>query len=285
MSVAPSVKRLTSIDIMRRKNGAPIVALTAYQASIAAIADIHADILLVGDSLGMVIYGYDNTLPVTLDMMIAHGQAVVRGSKQALVIVDMPFGTYEESPEAAFRHASRVMRETGCGGIKLEGGASMAATIRYLAERGIPVMAHIGLTPQSVNALGGYKVQGRTRDTWKRFEDDAKAVSEAGAFAVVIEAMAEPLAARITTQIPIPTIGIGASAACDGQIMVTDDMLGMTPRSPKFVRRYTDLAAIAERAVANYAADVRARKFPTSEHTYAMVEAVPMDKITKSYGP
>src|SRR5690606_20817637 len=215
-----SVSRLTSVDIRARKGGAPIVSLTAYSANIAAIADHHVDFLLVGDSVGMVVHGFESTLPVSLEMMIMHGAAVVRGTRRALVVVDLPFGSYEESPQIAFRSAARIMRETGCGAVKLEGGRHMAETIRYLVERGIPVMGHVGLTPQSVNTLGGFRAQGRTEDQWDAIEADAKAVSDAGAFAIVLEAMAEPLAARLTQAVPIPTIGIGASSACDGQILV-----------------------------------------------------------------
>ncbi|HEY7646496.1 MAG TPA: 3-methyl-2-oxobutanoate hydroxymethyltransferase, partial [Hyphomicrobiales bacterium] len=213
MSHQTQIKRLTAPDITRRKGGEPVVSLTAYHAHTARIIDPYVDFLLVGDSLGMVMHGYETTLPVPLDLMIMHGAAVVRGSAHALVVVDMPFGSYEESPAVAFRNAARVMKETGCGAIKLEGGVRMAETVRYLAERGIPVMAHIGLTPQSINVMGGFKTQGRRQSEWAAIEADAAAVSEAGAFAVVLEGMAELLAARITKQIPIPTIGIGASAS------------------------------------------------------------------------
>ncbi len=211
MSQHVPVKRVTAPEITARKGGDPIVSLTSYHAHTAAIADKYVDFLLVGDSLGMVMHGFESTLPVPLDLMILHGRAVMRGAKRALVVVDMPFGSYEESPAQAFRNAAMVMKETQCGAIKLEGGKRMAETIRFLTERGIPVMAHIGLTPQSINILGGFKTQGRTRDQWAIIEEDAKAITEAGAFAVVLEAVAEPLAAKITKDIPIPTIGIGAS--------------------------------------------------------------------------
>lgn len=270
MSNQGSVSRLTSVDIRARKGGAPIVSLTAYGANIAAIADNHVDFLLVGDSVGMVVHGFESTLPVTLEMMIMHGAAVVRGTKRALVVVDLPFGSYEESPEVAFRSAARIMRETGCGAVKLEGGRHMAETIRYLVERGIPVMGHVGLTPQSVNTLGGFRAQGRTEDQWDTIEADAKAVSDAGAFAIVLEAMAEPLAARLTKAVPVPTIGIGASSACDGQILVMDDMLGITPRVPKFVKQFGHVGQAMDRAIADYAASVRNRSFPAPEHTYGM---------------
>jgi 3-methyl-2-oxobutanoate hydroxymethyltransferase len=224
----------------------------------------------VGDSLGMVMHGLESTIPVTLDMMILQGRAVMRGSRRALVVVDMPFGSYEASREQAFMSAARVMKETGCGAIKLEGGRRMAETIAFLAERGIPVMGHVGLTPQSINALGGFRTQGRDPSEWRPIEDDARAVADAGAFAVVLEAMAEPLAAKITREIAIPTIGIGASAACDGQILVLEDMLGLSPRVPKFVKRYGDLGPAIDRAVADYAAEVRERRFPAADNVYAI---------------
>ena len=265
-----SQPRITAPDIRACKGGAPVVSLTAYHAHTARLIDPHVDFMLVGDSLGMVMHGYESTVPVPLDLMIMHGAAVVRGSQRALVVVDLPFGSYEESPAIAFRNAARVMKGTGCGAIKLEGGARMAETIRYLSERGIPVMAHIGLTPQSVNTLGGYRAQGRRESEWAQIEADARAVAEAGAFAVVVEGVAELLAARITKQIDIPTIGIGASAECDGQILVLEDMLGLSPRVPKFVKRYAELADGIAGAVRAYAQDVRSRNFPGKEHVYAM---------------
>jgi 3-methyl-2-oxobutanoate hydroxymethyltransferase len=268
MSIHTSQKRITAPDIRARKNGAPIVALTSYHAHTAAIADKYVDFLLVGDSLGMVMHGYETTLPVPLELMIMHGRAVTRGAKRALVVVDMPFGSYEESPAQAFRNAARVIKETECGAIKLEGGARMAETIHFLSERGIPVMAHIGLTPQSINVLGGFKAQGRLRKQWKAIEDDAKAVAKAGAFAVVLEALAEPLAAKITKTIDVPTIGIGASAACDGQILVMEDMLGLTPVVPRFVKAFGKVGQAIEGAIKLYADDVRSRKFPAPENTY-----------------
>jgi len=262
--------RITAPEIRARKGAEPIVSLTAYHAHTARLIDPHVDFMLVGDSLGMVMHGYETTVPVPLDLMIMHGAAVVRGSKRALVVVDLPFGSYEESPSIAFRNAARVMKETGCGAVKLEGGARMAETIRYLSERGIPVMAHIGLTPQSVNTLGGYRAQGRHESEWAEIEADARAVAEAGAFAVVVEGVAELLAARITKQIDIPTIGIGASAECDGQILVLEDMLGLSPRVPKFVKRYAQLADGIADAVKAYAEEVRGRQFPGREHVYGM---------------
>ncbi len=269
------VKRLMAPDIAAKKGVEPIVSLTSYHAHTAAIADPYCDFLLVGDSLGMVMHGYETTVPVPLELMIMHGRAVVRGAKRALVVVDMPFGTYEESPSIAFRNAARVMKETDCGAVKLEGGRRMAETIRYLVDRGIPVMAHIGLTPQSINVIGGFKAQGREEAQWAAIEEDARLVAEAGAFSVVLEAMAEPLAARITRAIPIPTIGIGASAVCDGQILVMEDMLGLSPRVPKFVKEFGAVGAAIEGAIRGYASEVRARTFPAREHTYAMREAEP----------
>ena len=270
MSAQDEIKRLTAPDIRSRKGGDPIVCLTSYHAHTARLLDRHCDLILVGDSLGMVMHGLETTVPVTLDMMILQGLAVMRGSRRALVVVDMPFGSYEASREQAFMSAARVMKETGCGAVKLEGGRRMAETIAFLVERGVPVMGHIGLTPQSINTIGSFRAQGREEAHWGPTEDDARAVSEAGAFSVVIEAVAEPLARRITGAIPIPTIGIGGSVACDGQILVLEDMLGLSPRVPRFVRRYGDLGPSIESAVASYAADVRARAFPGPEHVYSM---------------
>ncbi len=285
MSQEVTVKRVTAPDIRKRKGGSPIVALTAYHAHTARIIDPHVDFLLVGDSLGMVMHGYETTVPVPLDLMIMHAQAVVRGSTRALVVVDMPFGSYEESPAVAFRNAVRVLKETGAGAIKIEGGVHMAETVRYLTERGIPVMSHIGLTPQSVNTLGNFQPRGRHRHEWAIYEEDAKAIAEAGAFAVVLEALAELLAARITKQIDIPTIGIGASAECDGQILVLEDMLGLSPRVPKFVKEYAQLGAGIEAAVEAFAGDVRNRAFPSAEHTYPMFDdAAAVTKKTKMTG-
>jgi 3-methyl-2-oxobutanoate hydroxymethyltransferase len=270
MSLQQEIKRLTAPDIRARKGGAPIVCLTSYHAHTARILDQHCDVILVGDSLGMVMHGLETTIPVTLDMMILQGRAVMRGSQRALVVVDMPFGSYEASKEQAFHSAARVLKETHCGAIKLEGGRRMAETIAFLVERGVPVMAHIGMTPQAVNVLGSFRARGREETEWAEFEDDGRAVAEAGAFSVVIEAVAEPLAKLLTEQMPIPTIGIGASPACDGQILVLEDMLGLSPQVPKFVKRYTDLGPSIGKAVEAYAADVRARSFPGPEHVYAM---------------
>lgn len=268
MSQPPQIKRRTAPDITKRKGQDLIISLTAYHAHTAKIIDPYVDFMLVGDSLGMVIHGFETTVPVPLDLMIMHGAAVVRGSEHALVVVDLPFGSYEESPEIAFRNAVRVMKETGCGAVKLEGGVRMASTISYLVDRGIPVMAHIGLTPQSVNVIGGFKAQGRDENDWAAIEEDAQAISDAGAFAVVVEGVAEGLAAKITRQIPIPTIGIGASAQCDGQILVLEDMLGLNPRVPKFVKKFGQLGTAIDDAVKSYVEEVRSRQFPAPEHTY-----------------
>lgn len=270
MSVQSEVKRLTAPDILARKGGEPIVVLTSYHAHTAALADRHCDVILVGDSLGMVMHGFETTVPVTLDMMILQGHAVMRGSKRALVVIDMPFGTYEASKEQAFMSAARVLKETGCGAIKVEGGVRLAETIRFLTERGVPVMAHVGLTPQSINTIGSFRAQGREESGWAKIEADALAVAEAGAFSVVIEAVAEPLARKLTADIAIPTIGIGASVACDGQVLVMEDMLGLSPRVPKFVKRYGDLGPGIDKAIADYAAEVRARTFPGPKHVYPM---------------
>ena len=264
---------VTPPAILARKGAAPIVCLTAYTTPIAQLVDRHCDLVLVGDSVGMVMHGLPDTLGVTLEMMIMHGKAVRRGLKTALMVVDMPFGSYEESPEQAFRNAATLMRETGCGAVKLEGGAHMAPTIRFLTQRAIPVMAHIGLTPQSVHSFGGYKVQGRGAEA-QAVLADAQAVAEAGAFSVVIEKVPDILGRRITADIDIPTIGIGASAACDGQILVVDDLLGMFAEfKPKFVKRYAELGNEADKAIAAYAAEVRERRFPASEHVFGDVPA------------
>jgi 3-methyl-2-oxobutanoate hydroxymethyltransferase len=270
MSQHSETRRLTAPDIKARKGLEKIVSLTAYHAHTARLIDPHVDFLLVGDSLGMVMHGHETTIPVPLDLMIMHGAAVVRGSKHALVVVDMPFGSYEESPPMAFRNAARIMKETGCGAVKLEGGCRMAETITYLTDRGVPVMGHIGLTPQSVNVMGGFKTQGRRQEEWAAIEADAAAVTEAGAFAVVLEGMAELLAAKITRAISIPTIGIGASAECDGQILVLEDMLGLSPSVPRFVKKFAELGSAIESAVQTYAGEVRSRQFPGAEHVYGM---------------
>ncbi len=270
MSKHSDVRRITVPQIAARKGQTPVVCLTAYTAPMAGLLDPHSDILLVGDSLGNVIYGFETTLPVTLDIMIAHGAAVVRGSARACVIVDMPFGTVEESPEVAFRNAARLMAETGAAGVKIEGGVHMAETIAFLVNRGIPVMGHVGLRPQAVHVMGGYKAQGRDKAEWDALLADAHAVSDAGAFAIVIEGTAEPLAERITKEVKAVTIGIGASAACDGQVLVTDDMLGMFPGNAKFVKRYAEIGQIISDAAAAYAEEVKSRAFPGKEHVYAM---------------
>ena len=269
MSGTGSADATTVPDIMARKGGTPLVCLTAYTTPVAAIADKHCDVVLVGDSVGMVLHGLSSTLGVTMEMMVLHGQAVRRGVEKALLIVDMPFASYEEGPSQAFRNAARLMTETGCAAVKLEGGESMRETVAFLTARGIPVMGHVGLTPQAVNAFGGYKVQGRGAAA-DRIRRDARAVAEAGAFAVVLEKVPESLARSITAEIAVPTIGIGASPACDGQILVVDDMLGMfTAFKPKFLKRYAELAQEADKAIAAYAEEVRARRFPDESHVFA----------------
>lgn len=273
MSISVAATRKTIPQIRARKGGEPIACLTCYHAHTARLLDPLLDLMLVGDSLGMVMHGMENTLGVSLDLMILHGKAVMRGSREAVVVVDMPFGSYEESPAIAFRNAARVMQETGCTAVKLEGGTRMAETIRYLGERGIPVMSHIGLTPQSVQVMGGFRTQGRKREEWPALKADAEAVADAGAFAVVLEGMAEPLAAEITAEIAIPTIGIGASPRCDGQILVMEDMLGLNPSPPKFVKAFANLGPQISEAVRAYVDDVKGRRFPTDAHTYAMKKA------------
>jgi 3-methyl-2-oxobutanoate hydroxymethyltransferase len=261
--------RLTAPAIAARKSTQPLVCLTAYTAPMARALDPHCDLLLVGDSLAMVVYGLESTLGADMDMMVRHGQAVVRASQKACIVVDMPFGSYQASPAQAFDNAARILKETGAQGIKLEGGIEMADTIAFLTARGIPVMGHIGLQPQSVNTLGGYKAQGREDASAQKIKNDARAVAQAGAFSMVIEGVAESLAATITKDVAIPTIGIGASATCDGQILVSEDMLGITVgKKPKFVKEYAELAGMIDRAAAAYADDVRARAFPGKEQVY-----------------
>jgi 3-methyl-2-oxobutanoate hydroxymethyltransferase len=261
--------RISIPELSQRKGGIPIVALTAYSTPMARLLDTHVDLLLVGDSVGMVLYGLEDTLPVTLDMMIAHGAAVVRGSKRAAVIVDLPFGSYQESPQQAFRASARVMAETGASGVKLEGGREMAETVAFLAQRGIPVLGHVGLKPQSVHSLGGYRARGRAEREAEAILNDARAIAEAGAFAMVVEGTVEPLARAITKSVAVPTIGIGASPACDGQILVTEDVIGLFGAfTPKFVKRYAELADAVAEAAQRYAEDVRERRFPGPEHTF-----------------
>lgn len=262
-------KRKTVRDIVMAKGQVPIVCLTAYTAPVARVADEHCDILLVGDSLGMVLYGMDSTVPVSLDLMINHGRAVVAVTKKALVAVDMPFGSYQESPAQAFYNAATIMKETGAAAVKLEGGMEMADTVFFLTQRGVPILGHIGLQPQSVHRDGGYRITGRNDEEYRKILADAKALEEAGAFGTVLECIDPDLADRITREIAIPTIGIGASSGCDGQILVTEDMTGMTGGAvPKFVKRYADGQSLIENAVATYAAEVRAREFPSVEHVY-----------------
>jgi len=269
VSKVTNFKRVTLTDLKARKGKEPIVCLTAYTTSISRLIDDHVDLILVGDSLGMVLYGMDSTLGVTVDMMIAHAKGVKRGSEKACIIVDMPFGSYEESPQMAFRNCSRVMAETRCSGVKLEGGVEMAETISFLVKRGIPVVAHIGLTPQSVHALGGFKSQGKTDEAADLIVEDAIAIAKAGASAVVVEGVMEPLGVRITKEIDIPTLGIGASPQCDGQILVTEDIIGLfADFKPKFVKRYAQMDEMITEAVKGYRQEVSARTFPAPEHCF-----------------
>lgn len=268
MSATGSAGAVTVPQVIARKGRDPLVCLTAYTTPVARLVDKSCDVVLVGDSLGMVLHGLSSTLEVTLDMMVLHGKAVRRGLEHALMVVDLPFGSYEEGPQQAFGSAARLMKETGCSAVKVEGGSEMAEIVRFLVARGIPVMGHVGLTPQSVHVVGGYKVRGRGADA-ELVEADARAIAEAGAFAVVLEKVPEVLARAVTQNIPVPTIGIGASSACDGQILVVDDMLGLfVDFKPKFVRRYAELGAEASRAINAYAEDVRARRFPAAEHSF-----------------
>ena len=266
------MKRLTVPKIRAHKTDGetkePLVMLTAYTARQAQLLDAHCDLLLVGDSLGQVIYGLPSTIPVTLEMMSNHAAAVVRGSYHSVVVVDMPFGSYEASREQAFESAARLLKETGAAAVKLEGGEQMAETVAFLNERGIPVMGHVGLTPQAVNVLGGYMARGRDGAEAEKIVGDAKALDEAGAFAIVLEGVLEPIAIEATKAVSCPTIGIGASAQCDGQVLVTDDMLGMFERVPRFVKKYENIAEVIDKTVAQYAEEVRSRTFPTSAQTY-----------------
>lgn len=269
MSTPTRQKRLTPSDVAALKGQQPIVSLTAYTTPMARLLDSHCDLLLVGDSLGMVLYGLDSTVGVTMEMMIAHGQAVLRGVTRACVIVDMPFGSYQESKEQAFRNAARLMKETGCDGIKLEGGVEMAETVHFLSQRGVPVLGHVGLMPQQVNTSGGYRSKGHSDAEADAIRRDAKAIADAGAFAIVVEGTVEPLARAISESLTVPTIGIGASPACDGQILVSDDMLGLfNDFKPRFVKHYAELAGVISTAVQTYAAEVKARHFPGPEHTF-----------------
>ena len=271
MSTQNQERRLNVRDVAGMKGSRPIVSLTAYSAPMARALDAHADLILVGDSLGMVLYGMDTTVGVSLNMMVAHGAAVVGATARACVIVDLHFGSYQESPQAAFRAAARVMAETGCTGVKLEGGVEMAETVQFLTRRGIPVLGHSGLRPQSVNAAGGFRVQGKTDDGARRIRADASAIADAGAFSGVIEGVVEHLAAEITREIPIVTIGIGASSECDGQVLVTEDAMGMfTDFTPKFVKRFAEMGEEMSKAAAEYAKEVKARTFPADEHCYGV---------------
>lgn len=267
------LNRVSIPELVARKGKEPIVCLTAYTTPMAQALDAHVDVLLVGDSLGMVLYGFDSTLQVTLDMMIAHGAAVKRGSKRACLVVDMPFGSYQESTEQAFRNAVRVMRETGCSAVKMEGGKDLAPTVEFLVKRGIPVMGHVGLMPQQINTLGSYRARGRAHDEAVAVMADAIAIAEAGAFSIVVEGVLEQVAQAITARVAVPTIGIGASADCDGQVLVAEDMLGLFGAyKPRFVKRYAELAGEISSAAASYAADVRDRRFPGPENVFGSLK-------------
>ncbi|MDL2408805.1 3-methyl-2-oxobutanoate hydroxymethyltransferase [Rhizobium calliandrae] len=271
MSTIGQTKRTTTAQIEAMKGTRPLVSLTAYTTPIARLLDPHCDLLLVGDSLGMVLYGMESTVGVTLEMMIAHGQGVMRGAKKACVIVDLPFGSYQESKEQAFRNAARILKETGCNGVKLEGGEEMAETVAFLTQRGVPVFGHVGLMPQLINTTGGYRSLGRSDKEADKIRRDAKAIAEAGAFALVVEGTVEPVAREITQSIAIPTIGIGASAACDGQILVCDDMLGLfNDFKPRFVKHFAELAPMVSKAAETYAQEVKARTFPGAEHVFVV---------------
>jgi len=272
--IPANMARQTVPALQARKGGEPIVVLTAYTTPMAQLLDAHVDILLVGDSLGMVLYGFDSTLPVSLDMMIQHGAAVMRGAHQAAIVIDMPFGSYQESEQQAFRNAARIMKETGCQAVKLEGGRDLAGSVDFLVKRGIPVMGHVGLLPQSVNRLGGYKARGKSADEAQNILDDAKAIADAGAFSIVLEGVVESLADKIAHEIAVPIIGIGASSRCDGQVLVAEDMLGLfTSFKPRFVKKYAELGYEIEKAVAHYAAEVRSRHFPGSDHVFGAIDS------------
>jgi 3-methyl-2-oxobutanoate hydroxymethyltransferase len=270
MSAQAQLRRKTVRDIAKAKGDQPLVCLTAYDAAMAGILDPHCDVLLVGDSVGMVVHGLPSTVGVTMEMMILHGQAVMRGSQQAFVVVDMPFGSYETNSDQAFLNAARILQETGCQAVKIESGTYAATQIAHLTERGIPVMGHVGLRPQAINVDGGFRAKGRSQEEWSRVLDEAIAADQAGAFAIVVEGVAPELADQVTQSVKCPTIGIGASAGCDGQILVTDDLLGMFEWAPRFVKRYADLRSVIGKAAAEYAADVRGRKFPEAAQTYKL---------------
>lgn len=269
MSTSARTKRISPPEINDRKGKEPIVSLTAYSAPMASLLDPYADLLIVGDSVGMVLYGEKNTLNVSVDTMIGHGAAVVRGSERPCIVVDMPFGSYQESPEQALRNAVRIMKETGCSAVKIEGGVEMAETVSFLTSRGIPVMGHVGLMPQRVNSLGGYKARGREVEERSKIVADARAIAQAGAFSLVVEGVLDSVGRDVTNSVPVPTIGIGASVECDGQVLVTEDVVGLFNEfTPKFVKRYVNLGVAVRKAAAAYSADVRARRFPKSKHTY-----------------
>ena len=272
MSKQTKIRRKTVKDIAAAKGKTPLVCLTAYTAPMAELLDPLCDVILVGDSVGMVVHGLTSTVGVTMEMMIMHGKAVMRGSQQAFVIVDMPFGSYETNPDQAFLNAARIMSETGCQAVKIESGTYASAQIRHLVDRGVPVMGHVGLRPQAVNVDGGFKAKGRSRSGWEKAIAEAKAADEAGAFAIVVEGVSKDLAEEITKSVSCPTIGIGASEKCDGQILVTDDMLGLFEWTPKFVRKFGHIRADIIEAAEAYRAGVQDRSFPGKDEVYNMVK-------------
>src|SRR5690625_1904416 len=271
MSVHQTQKRRTVPELMSFKGQQKIVALTAYTAPFARILDAHLDMILVGDSTAMVGYAMRDTLSITIEQMAAHGAAVVRSTSQPCIVIDMPFGSFQESAQQAFRQAAYLLAHSGAAAVKIEGGAALAPTTKFLVERGIPVLAHVGLMPQYVNTMGGFKAQGLNEEAANLIERDALAHQEAGAFAVVVEGVAEPLGRRLTQRLSIPTIGIGASPDCDGQILVTEDILGLSgPRIPRFAQQFADVGALIDQAVQQYANDVRAGSFPTLDHCFGV---------------
>lgn len=273
-------------ELLGPKGGQPIVGLTAYTAPTARRLDRHVDFILVGDSLAMVLYGMETTRSIDLDTMIRHGRAVARAAENTVVVVDMPFGTYEHNRDRALANARRLLDETGCDAVKMEGGASLAGTVAAAVRRGIPVMGHVGLMPQKVGSAGRFRSKGHSDSARRRILKDAREVAAAGAFAIVVEGVVETVAREIAERTPVPIVGIGASAACDGQILVTEDMTGLFDAfKPKFVKRYAELGGLMEEAVVAYAADVRGRRFPGPEHTFRKRARKPADPAVRKGRP
>jgi len=270
MSIHSDIKRITIPQLMACKGQRKIASLTAHSSSMARLLDDYLDFVLTGDSTAMVNYGLPDTLTITVEQLTQHAAAVVRATRRACVVVDMPFGSYQESPAQAFRNAAYMMGASGAAGVKLEGGAPLADTVAFLVERGIPVLAHVGLMPQYFNTMGGFRAQGMDEASAARIMADAVAHERAGAWGIVLEGIAEPLAREITARLSIPTIGIGASAACDGQVLVTEDMLGLTERTPRFVKRYADLETVIRQATQRYADEVRSGTFPDTSHYFGV---------------